>query len=252
MNILIPMAGQGSRFQQAGYTFPKPLIDVNHRPMIQVVTDNLSLQGRHIFLVLKDHYEKYSLRYLLPLIVQPNECEIIQVDQVTQGAACTALLARELIDNDDELVIANSDQWIDWDSRHFLAYMRARHADGGILTFFSTHPKWSFVRVDELSSRITEVAEKRPISNVATVGIYYFRRGRDFVAAADRMIQKNIRVNNEFYVAPTYNEMISDGKTIYPYPVAEMKGLGTPEDLERFLTTSKSTARVGVGGVGVS
>jgi len=179
--------------------------------------------------------------------VQPNECEIIQVDRVTEGAACTALLARDLINNDDELVIANSDQWIDWDSRHFLAYMRARHADGGILTFFSTHPKWSFVRVDELSSRITEVAEKRPISNVATVGIYYFRRGRDFVAAADRMIQKNVRVNNEFYVAPTYNEMIADGKQIYPYPVAEMKGLGTPEDLERFLTTHKSTPRAGVG-----
>ena len=245
MNILIPMAGQGSRFQQAGYSFPKPLIDVNHKPMIQVVTDNLSLDGRHIFLVLKDHYEKYSLRYLLPLIVQPRACEIIQVDQVTQGAACTALLARELINTDDELVIANSDQWVDWDSRHFLAYMRTRQADGGILTFFSTHPKWSFVRVDELSSRITEVAEKRPISSVATVGIYYFRRGRDFVAAAERMIEKNLRVNNEFYVAPAYNEMIADGKMVLSYPVAEMKGLGTPEDLERFLSDQKQ----GMGGV---
>jgi dTDP-glucose pyrophosphorylase len=243
MNILIPMAGHGSRFQAAGYSFPKPLIDVNHKPMIQVVTDNLNIEGRHIFLVLKEHYEKYSLRYLLPLIVQPRGAEIIQVDHVTQGAACTALLARELIDNDDELIIANSDQWVDWDSRHFLTYMRSKKADGGILTFFSTHPKWSFVKVDELSSKITEVAEKKPISNLATVGIYYFKRGRDFVAAADRMIQKNIRVNNEFYIAPTYNEMIADGKTLLPYPVAEMKGLGTPEDLERFLKDHQEKRR---------
>jgi dTDP-glucose pyrophosphorylase len=243
MNIVIPMAGQGSRFQAAGYTFPKPLIDVNHKPMIQVVTDNLALDGKHIFLVLKDHYDKYSLKYLLPLIVQPRAAEIVQVDQVTQGAACTVLLARDLIDNDDELVIANSDQWVDWDSRHFLNYMRTREADGGILTFLSTHPKWSFVKVDELSSRIVEVAEKRPISNVATVGVYYFRHGRDFVAAADRMIRNNERVNNEFYVAPTYNEMIADGKSILSYPVAEMKGLGTPEDLERFLSDQKSGRR---------
>jgi dTDP-glucose pyrophosphorylase len=243
MNILIPMAGHGSRFQQAGYSFPKPLIDVNHKPMIQVVTDNLNLDGRHIFLVLKEHYDKYSLKYLLPLIVQPRPTEIIQVNTVTQGAACTALLARDLIDNDDELIIANSDQWIDWDSRQFLSYMRSKKADGGILTFFSTHPKWSFVKVDELSSKITEVAEKKPISNLATVGIYYFKRGRDFVAAADRMIQKDIRVNNEFYIAPTYNEMIADGKILLSYPVAEMKGLGTPEDLERFLTDHKERRR---------
>jgi dTDP-glucose pyrophosphorylase len=243
MNILIPMAGQGSRFQQAGYSFPKPLIDVNHKPMIQVVTDNLNIDGRHIFLVLKDHYHRYSLQYLLPLIVQPRGCDIIQVDRVTQGAACTALLARDLIDNDDELVIANSDQWVDWDSRHFLSYMRSRKADGGILTFFSTHPKWSFVKVDELSSRITEVAEKKPISNLATVGIYYFRHGHDFVAAADRMIARDNRVNGEFYVAPTYNEMIADGKMLLSYPVAEMKGLGTPEDLERFLTDHKEKRR---------
>lgn len=235
MNIVIPMAGRGSRFQTAGYTFPKPLIEVNQKPMIQVVVDNINMKGTYIFLVLKEHYDKYALKYLLPLITAPNKCEIVQVDHVTEGAACTVLLAKNLINTQDELMIANSDQWVEWDSEHFLSYMRSRNADGGVLTFYSTHPKWSFAKIDELSNKITEVAEKRPISTSATVGIYYFKTGKHFVSAANQMIEKNVRVNNEFYVCPVYNEMIQDGKTILPYPVAEMKGLGTPEDLERFL-----------------
>ena len=238
INVLIPMAGKGSRFSKAGYTFPKPLIDVNNKPMIQIVVENLGIEGRYIFLVLDEHYERYALKYLLPLITQPNDCEIVRVKQMTEGAACTALLAKNLIDNDDELILANSDQWVDWVPDHFLRYMRDNIADGGILTFTSTHPKWSFARLEEGSNRVVEVAEKKPISNHATVGIYYYKRGRDFVESAEQMIEKNIRVNGEFYVCPVFNEMISGGKNIMVYPVAEMRGLGTPEDLQSFLAAS--------------
>jgi NDP-sugar pyrophosphorylase family protein len=232
MNVVIPLAGQGRRFQERGYTFPKPLIEIGTKPMIQVVVANLDLDGRYIFVCLKEHVEKYELRVLLELIAP--RCEIIITDGITEGAACSVLLAERHIDNDDELIIANSDQWVNWSSSHFLEYARRSDTDGAILTFYSTNPIWSFARVNE-DGFITEVAEKKPISSVATCGIYYYRRGRDFVLAAKRMIAKNLRVNNEFYVCPVYNEMIAGGARILNYPVAEMRGLGTPEDLERFI-----------------
>lgn len=228
------MAGRGSRFAQAGYTFPKPLIDVENKPMIQVVVDNLGIEARYIFLVLKEHYDAYALKYLLPLITGKNPCEIVIVDQVTDGAACTVLLSEHLINNDDELILANSDQWINWDSDHFLSFMRSKKADGGIVTFNATHPKWSFAKVGD-DGLVTEVAEKKPISNIATVGVYYFKKGMFFVNGAKQMISKDIRTNNEFYVCPVFNELIGDGKKVLNYPIAEMKGLGTPEDLEKFL-----------------
>jgi NDP-sugar pyrophosphorylase family protein len=236
VNVVIPMAGRGSRFEQAGYTFPKPLIDVNNKPMIQVVVENIGLKANYIFLALKEHYDKYALKYLMPLICGGNSCQIVLVDTVTEGAACTVLLAKEHINNDDELFIANSDQWVDWRSDHFMQYMRNKNADAGILTFHATHPKWSFAKVDYATGLVTEVAEKKPISNIATVGIYYYKHGNDFVKGAEQMIAKNIRVNNEFYVCPVFNELIGDGKKVYNYPVAEMQGLGTPEDLAKFLS----------------
>ena len=232
MNVLIPMAGAGSRFQTAGYTFPKPLIEVNGKPMIQVVTDNLNIDARHIYTVQKSHYEKYSLKHLLNL-VSPG-CEIVQVDGVTEGAACTTLLAKEFIDNDEPLLIANSDQFVEWDSNEFMYSMMADEIDGGILTFKATHPKWSFAKLDE-KGYVTEVAEKKPISNIATVGIYYWSKGSDYVKYGEQMIEKNLRVNNEFYVCPIYNEAIEDNKKIKTFNIQKMWGLGTPEDLNRFL-----------------
>lgn len=235
LNIVIPMAGRGSRFEQAGFTFPKPLIEVHNKPMIEVVVDNINISGRYIFIVLKEQYEKYALKYLLPLITKPNPCDIVVIDKVTEGAACTILLAKELINNDDELVIANSDQWVNWDSKHFINYMHEKNADGGILTFYNCHPQWSFAKVDELTNLVTEVAEKIPISSNATVGIYFYKKGCYFVEGASQMISKNIRTNNEFYVCPVFNELIGGGKKIYSYPVVEMLGLGTPENLKDFL-----------------
>ena len=232
MKILIPMAGRGRRFEDAGYSFPKPIIDVNGKPMIQIIIENLNFSDQHIFITQKEHMEKYSIKEMLNLI--KKDSELISVNEITEGAACTVLLAKELINNDEELIIANSDQWVNWNNQHFLSYLREKDADGGIVTFIATHPKWSFVKTDE-DGLVTEVAEKKPISNIATVGIYYFKKGSDFVKAAEQMIAKNIRTNNEFYVAPVFNEMIENKKKILTYPVAEMRGLGTPEDLKRFI-----------------
>ena len=226
------MAGRGKRFEDAGYSFPKPLIDINGKTMIQIIIENLNFSAEHILICQKEHYEKYALKELLDLIT-PN-CKIIQVSEITEGAACTALLSKESINNDEELIIANSDQWVNWNNQHFLSFLRDNDADGGIVTFYSTHPKWSFVKLDD-EGKVTIVAEKKPISNIATVGIYYFKKGKYFVEAAEQMIGKNIRTNDEFYIAPVYNEMIQSNKKILNYPIAEMRGLGTPEDLSKFM-----------------
>jgi HAD superfamily hydrolase (TIGR01509 family) len=232
MNVLIPMAGAGSRFENAGYTFPKPLIDVKGKPMIELVVKNLNIDANFIYIVQKKHREKYNLDTLLNLIT-PN-CTIIEVDGITEGAACTALLAKNFIDNDSQLFFANSDQYVEWDSSEFMYKMQESNCDGGIVTFESTHPKWSFVKVNE-SGFVTEVAEKNPISNIATVGYYWWKKGSDFVKYAEQMIEKNIRVNNEFYVCPVFNEAITDWKKIKNHNIKSMWGLGTPEDLKYYL-----------------
>ena len=232
LNVLIPMAGAGSRFEAAGYTFPKPLIEVRGKPMIQVVVENLNIEARFIYIVQRSHYEKYNLEFLLKLIT-PN-CEIVQIDGLTEGAACTTLLAREYIDNDDSLVIANSDQFVEWNSGETLYSFMADGIDGGIVTFNATHPKWSYARIDEFGL-VQEVAEKKPISNIATVGIYFWKKGSDYVKYADNMIEKNIRTNGEFYVCPVFNQAIEDGKKFRIRNIDQMWGLGTPEDLNFFL-----------------
>jgi HAD superfamily hydrolase (TIGR01509 family) len=236
MNVLIPMAGAGSRFAQAGYTFPKPLIEVNGKPMIQVIVENLNIDAHYIFLVQKDHYEKYNLKQLLNLIAP--DCDIVIVDGMTEGAACTTLLAEEFINNDKPLLMANSDQYVEWDSNEALYEFGASNIDGGILSFKATHPKWSFAKVGE-DGFVSEVAEKNPISDNATVGIYYWKHGYDYVKYANQMIDKDIRTNNEFYVCPVFNEAIQDGKKVRLKMIDKMWGIGTPEDLNYFLENNK-------------
>ena len=240
MKIVIPMAGSGKSFKEAGYTFPKPLIDIDNKSMIQVVVENLNLSGDYIFLVKKEQYDKFSLKDLLNLF-KPN-CTVIPVDRDLGGAANTVLLAKEFINNDEELIIANSDQWINWNPQHFLSFLRGKNADGGIVTFISTHPRWSFVKINE-SGVVTEVAEKKPISNMATAGIYYFKEGKFFVEGAEAMIEKNIKTHNEFYIVPSFNEIITKHPNIYSYPIAEMHSLGTPEDLQKFILNIHSTVK---------
>ena len=233
INIVVPMAGRGSRFLRAGYKSPKPLIEIHGHPMIEYVVKNISPSERHrfIFICQEEHLLKYELREKMTRIAP--DCEIVTVDYITEGAACTVLLAKQFIDNDDPLMIANSDQFVDTDINDYLFHLEKN--DGLIMTMPADDPKWSFIRYDE-TGMVTEVREKEVISNEATVGIYNYARGRDFVRYARQMIEKNIRVNNEFYVAPVYNEMIAEGKRIAFHNVGEkMHGIGTPEDLDMFL-----------------
>jgi len=235
------MAGHGSRFAMAGYADPKPLITIGGRPMIQWVIDNIRPSQPHhfIFVCLREHLLRFpQLRQQLEALC-PG-CAIISTDRVTEGAACTVLLARELIDTDSPLMIANSDQLVDLPIDDYLRKLETENASGLIMTFWADDPKWSYCRL-RANGTVAEVVEKQVISNDATVGIYNFAHGSDFVAVADEMIMRNLRVNGEFYVAPVYNILIERGARVVTAAIASegvgMHGLGTPVDLQHFLQT---------------
>ena len=232
LNILIPMAGAGTRFADAGYIFPKPLIEIDKKPMIQWVVESLNIKANYIFIIQKKHQEKYNVKSVLQ-ILKPN-CKIIELDEITQGAACTTLLAKKFINNDNPLIIANSDQYIEWNSAKSIYNFVTKKLDGAILTFEAIHPKWSYAKCNE-NNFVEEVAEKKVISNNATVGVYYWNKGSEYVKYAEQMIDKNIRVGKEFYVCPVFNEAIQDKKKIKIEKVNDMWGLGTPEDLSYFI-----------------
>jgi dTDP-glucose pyrophosphorylase len=237
LTIVIPMAGRGSRFSAVGYRDPKPLIPVGRSPMIKVVIDNLtpSRPHRFVFICQAEHVEAYGLRERLE--AWAPGCAVVEIDGVTEGAACTVLMARDLI-GDDPIMIANSDQYIDIAIDDYLA-VQDQGFDGLIMTMRADDPKWSFVGLDETGKRVTRVVEKEVISDEATVGIYNFASGSDFVRAADEMIAADRRVNGEFYVAPVYNELIAEGQQVTIFNIGAeadgMYGLGTPADLDLFL-----------------
>lgn len=253
LNICIPLAGKGSRFVDAGYEKPKPFIDACGKPMIQRVIENLTPYEpyRFIFLARREH-ESYIKQYM------SFATNVIYVDEVTEGAACTVLLAEAAIDSLDPLIIANSDQLAVWNDMDKVVWSRGdeggvvrwqesdniqdminnavlRGLDATMATFHATHPKWSYAKVDPTSGYVSEVAEKKVISNHATVGVYWYRHGADFVRAARAMIDKGIRTNNEFYVCPVFNEMVGLQKYVGIYPIHSMSGLGTPSDLELWI-----------------
>lgn len=238
LNIVIPMSGRGSRFQKEGYLLPKPLIPVLGKPMIQVVINNLRPKRPHrfIFICLREHLEKYDIAEKLRQWAG-KDTEVLTVEQVTEGAACTVLIAKHLINNESPLMIANSDQWVDININDYLDAIDQQDVDGMIMTMWANDPKWSFVKLNE-KNEVIEVIEKQVVSNEATVGIYNYKFGKDFVEAAEQMIAKNFRVNGEFYVAPAYNEMVAKGKKIGVYNVGKeadgMYGLGIPSDLKLF------------------
>jgi len=233
------MAGHGSRFLVSGYLDPKPLIPVHGIPMIELVIKNLTpnVPHRFIFICQRDHVRTYSLEEKFN-VWAPSSL-IIEIDGVTEGAACTVLKAKSFINNDSPLMIANSDQFINININNYLRILSEEELDGLIMTMTANDPKWSYVGFGD-DKKVNCVVEKRVISSEATVGIYNFRHGRTFVSAAEKMIDEGNRVGGEFYVAPTYNYLISKGLNIGVYNIGSegngMHGLGTPADLEFFLS----------------
>ena len=237
LTIVIPMAGRGSRFADSGYSDPKPLISVGSQPMIKAVIDNLTPRRDHrfVFVCQREHVAAYGLEDRLSRWAPGSA--VVQIEGVTDGAACTVLAARQYI-GAGPLMIANSDQYVDVSIDEYLGTMDAG-LDGMIMTMWADDPKWSFAALDQ-QGHVTKVVEKEVISNEATVGIYNFRKGQDFIDAAEQMIAAKKRVNGEYYVAPVYNELIQKGQKFGVFNVGReaegMYGLGTPADLDLFLS----------------
>lgn len=237
INILIPMAGLGSRFVKAGYKKPKPFIDVAGEPMIVRVLENLKYtNARYILVAQNDHLQKE--KELVEKIKKEFNAIFVSVEKLTHGTVCTVLYARKFINNNDPLLIANSDQIIDNGIVRFIDDCNDRNLDGSIITFMDKYkdPKWSFAKLGK-NNLVVEVKEKEVISEFATAGIYLYKKGSDFVNAAIDMIVRNDRVNEEFYTCPTYNYAIKNGLKIGIYNIdfSQMHGIGTPEDLEKYL-----------------
>ena len=235
-NILIPMAGRGSRFEEQGYTDKKPFIDVNGTPMIHRVIENLGMEFNKEFLFilicLKEDYEKYDFSQF-EKVIGHNAYDVIILDDITEGAAQTVLTAKYLINDDTPLMTMNSDQLVDWNIEEM--FEKAKNYDALIPCFYGQGNAWSYAGLDE-NEFVTEVVEKKQISDYATAGYYYWKKGSDFVKYAEQMIKDNSRTNGEFYVAPVYNWAIKDGKKVGIYMVDKCYSLGTPEDLQEYLS----------------
>lgn len=236
-NVVIPMAGLGSRFAKQGYAKPKPFIEVLGKPMIERVIENLNVtNARYILIARKEHIT--SEINTIEKLKEDYDIIVVPIEKVTEGAICTVLHTRELINNDEPLLLANCDQIVDSDINLYINDCLNKNADGSILTFVDDerNPKWSFAKINE-QHWVTEVREKVAISEFATVGLYFFTKGKYCVNYAIDMIVRNDRVNNEFYTCPIYNYAIADDKKITHYLIdsEKMYGIGIPEDLNKFL-----------------
>jgi len=241
MNVLVPMAGSGDAFIKKGYHYPKNIVEITGKPLVQHVYENLSgIPGaRFIFIVKKEEVEKFHLDNILRLL--NPDCQIIILDDDTSGAACSALLAIEYINNELPLVIANGDQIICSEIGKIINHFQQRDVDGGIVTFESLHPRWSYVRIDENGS-VVETAEKRPISKYATAGVYYFKKGKDFLESTMDMIRKDASVEGKFFVCPVYNEMILRQAKVEKYDIkrSQYYPLSSPQGVQEYEAFLKS------------
>lgn len=237
LNVIIPMAGAGSRFVEAGYDLPKPFIDVNGMPMICRVLENLKYKDAKYYLIArKDHVEREKA--VVDSIKNNYNVEFICIDKLTEGTACTVLFARKFINNSNPLLIANSDQIVDIDIADYIDDCEKRGLDGSILTFIENEgdTKWSYAAIND-DEMVVEVKEKEAISNFATVGLYLYSKGEYFVNAAIDMMIEQDKVNNEYYTCPTYNYLVRDKLNIGIHNIAfeKMHGLGTPDDLRKYM-----------------
>jgi NDP-sugar pyrophosphorylase family protein len=241
LNVLIPMAGKSQFFDRQNYYFPKPLIEINDRMMIEWVIDayrQIRQPVQYLFVINAEDAARFHLDNILRLIAG-KDAIVLEQPGDTGGALCSSLLMVDHIDNDTPLIIANSDQVIDVDYNAVLADFARQDADAGTIVFKSFHPQWSYALIED--GQIVETAEKKPISSDAIAGTYYFRRGRDFAEAAKRVILKDARVHERFFLSSSFNEMILTGKKLVAHRIepTAYHSFYSPAVIEKFVAASK-------------
>jgi len=237
VTVVIPMAGRGERFSKEGFETPKPLIEINGRPMIDWAVASLDIQDAdYVFLTREYSDEMLNERLNSTLRRLQADCKIHSIDHVTEGPACTALLSEPYVDPESNLIILNCDQIMSWNGTYFISSCLASPYDGIVVTYDETSPKNSYAKVDAKGD-VIQVAEKQVISNIGLNGIHFWRKASFFFESAKRMIENGERHNNEFYIAPSYNQMIKEGQRvgIFHIPKSQNIAVGVPSDLEQFL-----------------
>ena len=234
MNILIPMAGEGSRFKIKGFNRPKPLIKIDDVCLIEKAVSTLGIKGKYIFITRKYKNEEFNKELNQILNNIAPGCIIHQIDYLTDGATATCLIAKKYINNQIPLIITNCDQSLDWDSNNFLDSLK--DVDGCVVTYNSSNPKNSFIDLDSRGNAL-RLTEKDPISDIALIGLHYWKQGSDFVESAEQIISNKIKSRNEYYIAPTYNVLIDKGKKITNYHIDKNQyiSLGSPEDVTTYI-----------------
>jgi dTDP-glucose pyrophosphorylase len=228
------MAGAGKRFVEAGFTVPKPFIDIHGIAMYRRALANFYADGDTTILITQESHQPH-------FEAEPNygvQSKKVFLTQQTEGAACSVLAARAFIDNEEPLLIVNCDQLINFNRFNWACMANNTEADAIVFTFLASGNKWSYARLND-KLEVEQVAEKVEISPFATCGAYWWRCGYQFVEAADQMIARDARVNGEYYVAPTLNELIMAGGLVLPFMVDEMISLGTPEFLKEYLAVRR-------------
>lgn len=240
MKIIVLMASPDGEFEKK-HGFPKILYEINGVPLIQRFIEscqNLFSDANEVtFVIRKEHNKKYYLGNIIKLLFE--ESNILELDGDTQGAACSTLMAIEHINNDDELFVISGDEIVDLDLVEARKSFKENDSDGGVIIFHSVHPRFSYVRCTD-DNFVIEAAEKRPISNNATVGYYYYAKGRYCIDSIEQMIIKESTVNGLYYLCPAFNEMILKGKKIKAYPIDKknyhpLKSDETIKEYGRFL-----------------
>ncbi|MBI1343047.1 MAG: NTP transferase domain-containing protein [Terrimonas sp.] len=243
LQILVPIAGGNAFFtDHAEYQFPKPLVEINGKPMIQLVYENL--QGidvkdkKFIFILRDEDCTRFHLDQTVAILTD-GKASVVRLKEETKGAVCSCLMAIDLLDMNSPLLIANGDQVIEQELSDAVISFMDGQQDGGVITFESVHPKWSYARME--NNQVVETAEKRPISKKAIAGVYYFRKAIDFIEGGFEVIKKNTNTNGIFFVSATINELILHNKRVGAYGIRNehYHSFYSPQKIKEFENSTK-------------
>lgn len=238
LQILIPLAGGNAFFSDnTEYQFPKPLVEIDGKPMVQWVHENLQdidvPERKFIFVLREEDCTRFHLDQTISILTD-GKASIIRLKNDTQGAVCSCLMAIDELAKDQPLLVANGDQILEKGFSKAIKYFMDKKYDAGVITFESVHPKWSYAKFED--DHVIETAEKRPISKNAIAGVYYYKRSGDFVEAAFEVIKKNSHVNGIFFISSTMNELILTNKRVgyFAIPNEHYHSFYSPQKIKEF------------------